>query len=135
MRIIITFIFFVLLASTAKAQTDFDFTCELTCSDATAAIAAIPEAMMDADDGTFYDRTKYMTDNITAPDGFSFHADDEQVVIHEGMYPGGTQIWYETNYQYEYTYDQFNTFYKNIHRMLINLEYGCELKDGVIEIN
>ena len=28
MRIIIIFIFFVLLASTAKAQTDFDFSCE-----------------------------------------------------------------------------------------------------------
>ena len=135
MRIITTFIFFVLLASTAKAQTSFDFTCELTCSDATAAIAAIPEAMMDADDGTFYDRTEYMNDNIISPDGFSFYADDEKVVIHEGIYPAGTQRWYEDNPQNEYTYDQFNTFYKNIHRILINLKYGCGLKDGVIEIN
>ena len=134
MKTIITFMFFVLLASTAKAQTDFNFAC-LTCSDATAAIAAIPDAMMDADDGTFYDRTKYMNDNIISPNGFSFYADDEQVVIHEGIYPSGTQVWYETNYQNEYTYDQFNAFYKNIHRILINLEYGCELLDGVTEIN
>ena len=135
MRTITMFIFFVLLASTAKAQTDFDFTCELTCSDATAAIAAIPDAMMDADDGTFYDRTKYMNENITAPDGFSFYADAEDVVIYEGMYPGGTQRWTKDNDENEFTYDQFNTFWKNIHRVLINLEYGCELEDGVIEIN
>ena len=134
MRIITTFIFFVLLASTAKAQTDFDFACELTCSDATAAIAAIPDAMMDDPNGPLYDRTEYIG-NIITPDGFSIHADPETIRIYRGIYPDGTQEWYGDNNQNEYTYDQFNTFYKNIHRRLINLEYGCELEDGVIEIN
>ena len=135
MKLIILTIFAICMAGTVKAQTDFDFTCELTCSDATAAIAAIPDAMMDADDGTFYDRTEYMNENITAPDGFSFYADAEDVVIYEGTYPGGTQLWTKDNDENEFTYDQFNTFWKNIHRILINLKYGCELEDGVIEIN
>ena len=123
----------MLLASTAKAQTDFDFAC-LTCSDATAAIAAIPEAMIDADDGTFYDRVKYIND-IIPPDGFSVYANAERIVIHEGIYPSGTQRWRGGDFINDYEYDQFNIIYKNIHRRLINLEYGCELEDGIIEIN
>ena len=133
MRLIILTIFAICMAGTVKAQTDFDFACELTCSDATAAIAAIPDAMMDADDGTFYDRVEYINE-IIPPDGFSVFANAERVVIHEGIYPGGTQRWKTGEVDY-YEYDQFNIVYKNIHRVLINLKYGCELEDGVIEIN
>ena len=130
MRLIILTIFAICMAGTVKAQTDFDFACELTCSDATAAIAAIPEAMMDADDGTFYDRIVYIND-IPTPDGFSIYANAEKVVIHEGNYPHGTQVWpwpYPVN---DYSYDEFNYVYKMIHRVLINLEYGCDILDGI----
>ena len=133
MRIIILTIFAICMAGTVKAQTDFNFTCELTCSDATAAIAAIPEAMMDDPNGPLYDRVAYIN-NIPTPDGFSIYANAERVVIHEGLYPGGTQVW-KTGKVNDYEYEQFNIVYKNIHRVLINLEYGCELLDGVAEIN
>ena len=129
MRTITMFIFFVLLASTAKAQTDFDFAC-LTCSDATASIAAIPNAMMD-DPDDLYDRVAYLN-NIETPDGFSIYANDERVTIYEGEDPqNGDQRWYYQGYYNGYEYVQFNYVYRIIHRVLINLEYGCDVLDGV----
>ena len=94
MRLIILTIFAICMAGTVKAQTEFDFTCELTCSDATAAIAAIPDAMMDDPNGPLYDRTEYIGDIIT-PDGFSIHADPETIRIYRGIYPDGTSrmVW------------------------------------------
>ena len=131
MRTIIIFIFTVLLASTVKAQTtDFDFDCELICSDATAAIAAIPDAMMD-DPDDLYDRVAYLN-NIETPDGFSIYANDERVTIYEGEDPQtGTQRWHYQGYYNGYEYVQFNYVYRIIHRVLINLEYNCDVLDGV----
>ena len=129
MRIITTFIFFVLLASTAKAQTDFDFACGLTCNEAAASIAAIPDAMMD-DPDDLYDRVAYLN-NIETPDGFSIYANDEGVTIFEGEDPqNGTQRWYYQGYYNGYEYVQFNYVYRIIHRVLINLEYGCDVLEG-----
>ena len=130
MRIIILTIFAICMAGTVKAQTEFDFTCELTCSDAAASIAAIPEAMMDDPNGPLYDRVEYIN-NIETPDGFSIYANAERVVIHEGIYPSGTQRWKGGQYINDYGYDQFNAVYKIIHRVLINLEYGCDVLDGI----
>ena len=130
MRLIILTIFAICMAGTAKAQTDFDFTCELTCSEAAASIAAIPDAMMD-DPDDLYDRVAYLN-NIETPDGFSIYANDERVTIYEGEDPqNGDQRWYYQGYYNGYEYVQFNYVYRIIHRVLINLEYGCDVLDGI----
>ena len=126
MRIIITFIFFMLLVSTAKAQTvEFNFDCY------TAAVAAIPDAMED-DPDDLYDRVAYLN-NIATPDGFSIYANEERITVYEGNDPqNGIQRWYskkEVNY---ISYEEFNALYKIIHRVLINLEYGHHVLEGII---
>ena len=128
MRTIITFIFFVLLASTAKAQTiEFNFDCVAAYN---AEIAAIPDAMSD-DPDDLYDRVAYLN-NIVTPDGFSIYANEERVTVYEGNDPqNGTQQWYsktEVNYV---SYEEFNALYKIIHKVLINLEYGYHVLNGV----
>ena len=124
MRIIITFIFFVLLASTAKAQTaEFNFDCY------TAAIAAIPDAMED-DPDDLYDRVAYIN-NIVTPDGFSIYANDERITVYEGNDPQtGLQRWNHKGDYNSYSYIEFNVVYKLIHRVLINLEYGYHVLHG-----
>ena len=126
MRTIIIFIFTVLLASTAKAQTtDFYFSCYDT------EIAAIPDAMQDDPNEPLYDRVAYLN-NIITPDGFSIYANEERVTIYEGEDPqNGTQRWYsktEVNYV---SYLEFNVLYRIIHRVLINLKYGYEPLYGI----
>ena len=120
MRTIIIFIFTVLFALTAKAQTtDFDFSCYDT------EIAAIPDAMQDDPNGPLFDRVAYINNTVT-PDGFSVYANEERIVVHKGIYPAGTQRWYsqvEVNY---ISYAEFNVIYKIMHRVLINLKYGYE---------
>ena len=131
MRLIILTIFAICMAGTVKAQTEFDFTCELTCSEAAAAIAAIPDAMMD-DPDDLYDRVAYLN-NIVTPDGFSIYANDERVTIYEGEDPQtGIQRWTHKGDYNGYIYEQFNVLYRIIHRVLINLEYGCDVLEGVI---
>ena len=130
MRTITMFIFFVLLASTAKAQTvEFSFDCVAAYN---AEIAAIPEAMMDDPNGPLFDRVAYIN-NIVTPDGFSLYANEERVTVYEGEDPqNGLQRWYtqsEVNY---ISYLEFNVIYKLIHRVLINLEYGYEPLHGFI---
>ena len=130
MRTITMFIFFVLLASTAKAQTvEFSFDCVAAYN---AEIAAIPEAMMDDPNGPLFDRVAYIN-NIVTPDGFSLYANEERVTVYEGEDPqNGLQRWYtqsEVNY---ISYLEFNVIYKLIHRVLINLKYGYEPLHGFI---
>ena len=130
MRTITMFIFFVLLASTAKAQTvEFSFDCVAAYN---AEIAAIPEAMMDDPNGPLFDRVAYIN-SIVTPDGFSLYANEERVTVYEGEDPqNGLQRWYtqsEVNY---ISYLEFNVIYKLIHRVLINLEYGYEPLHGFI---
>ena len=131
-RLILLIIFAICIAGVAKAQTtDFDFACELMCSDATAAIAAIPNAMQDDPNGPLYDRVAYLNSIIT-PDGFSIYANDERVTVYEGNDPqNGTQRWYYQGYYNGYIYEQFNVLYRMIHRVLINLEYNCDVLDGI----
>ena len=126
MRTITMFIFFVLLASTAKAQTvEFNFDCYA------AAIAAIPDAMPD-DPDDLYDRIAYIN-NIVTPDGFGIDANDETITVYEGDdSDSGTQRWY---YQGDYNYIsylEFNVVYRIIRRVLINLEYGYEPLYGIL---
>ena len=123
MRLIILTIFAICMAGTAQAQTEFNFSCYEE------EIAAIPEAMMDDPNGPLFDRVKYINDIIT-PDGFSINADEERIVVHEGLYPGGTQRWYHDIPVNIISYDDFNFIYKAIHRVLINLKYGYEPKTG-----
>ena len=130
MRLIILTIFAICMAGTVKAQTDFDFTCELTCSDATAAIAAIPDAMMDDPNGPLYDRVEYIN-NIPTPDGFGIDANDEKIRIYEGTdSDSGNQVWPWNDDFNAYSYEDFNKLYRMIHRILINLEYGCDILEG-----
>ena len=126
MRLIILTIFAICMAGTVKAQTiEFNFDCY------TAAIAAIPDAMED-DPDDLYDRVAYLN-NIVTPDGFSIYANEERVTIYEGNDPqNGIQRWYskrEVNY---ISYVEFNALYKIIHRVLINLEYGHHVLEGII---
>ena len=125
MRIIILTIFAICIAGTVKAQTEFNFDCYA------AAIAAIPEAMED-DPDDLYDRVAYLN-NIETPDGFSIYANEERVTVYEGNDPqNGIQRWYskkEVNY---ISYEEFNALYKIIHRVLINLEYGHHVLEGII---
>ena len=130
MRTIIIFIFTVLLALTAKAQTiEFDFDCVAAYN---AEIAAIPEAMQDDPNGPLFDRVAYIN-NIITPDGFSLYANEERITVYEGENPqNGLQRWYtqsEVNY---ISYLEFNVIYKLIHRVLINLKYGYEPLYGFI---
>ena len=126
MRTIITFIFFVLLASTAKAQTEFNFSCY------DEEIAAIPDATYDDDNDQSdnYDRVAYIN-NIPTPDGFGIDANDEKIRIYEGTdSDSGNQVW-PWNYDYNaYSYEDFNTLYRIIHRVLINLKYGYPPNTG-----
>ena len=126
MRTITMFIFFMLLASTAKAQTvEFNFDCY------TAAVAAIPDAMPD-DPDDLYDRVAYLN-NVETPDGFSIYANEERVTVYEGEDPqNGIQRWYsktEVNYV---SYLEFNVLYRIMRRVLINLEYGYEPLYGIL---
>ena len=127
MRLIILTIFAICMAGTVKAQTEFNFDCY------TAAIAAIPDAPYDDDydPSDDYDRVAYIN-NIPTPDGFSIYANDERVVIHEGSYPSGTQVWKGGKDIPYISYLEFNVNYRIILRVLINLEYGHHVLEGII---
>ena len=119
MRIIILTIFAICMAGTVKAQTEFSFSCY------NEEIAAIPDAPYDDDNDQSddYDRVAYINSTVT-PNGFSVYANEERIVVHEGIYPSGTQRWYsqvEVNY---ISYVEFNVIYKIMRKALINLEYG-----------
>ena len=127
MRLIILTIFAICMAGTVKAQTEFNFDCVAAYN---AEIAAIPDAMPD-DPDDLYDRVAYLN-NIVTPDGFSIYANEERVTVFEGEDPqNGLQRWYsktEVNY---ISYEEFNALYKIIHKVLINLEYGYHVLNGV----
>ena len=128
MRLIILTIFAICMAGTVKAQNEFNFDCTLSAYNAE--IAAIPDALYDADDDQSdnYDRPAYINE-IIPPDGFSIYANDEKVAIHEGIYPGGIQRWPWGTVN-DYTYEEWNFIYRVIHRVLINLKYGYEPNTG-----